>query len=197
MTLFILFKFCRQKCTVRPISFFADDQNFPDYSDYDDEKYFIRCPPGEVYCMDNGGYCSRTCDMDENLPFYPNIVDHDDDFGNDAILQCPEGTVFCLEAGICSDSCRDKRGSEKDRALWFDEKNVDDDRNGNGCSGNRKFCPAINACADNCDLIEKYGFRYDGPDDVEDENQFAIVCQNGYVRILSINFLNSDNRLRK
>ncbi len=108
---------------------------------------FIRCPPGEVYCLE-GGHCAPKCNED---PF---------SFGEDAFpgFQCPKGTIFCLESGQCMENChREKR--DQGKALWREESVENEGLNQHGCSGNRKFCPNFNACMNDCGVLEEDNFH--------------------------------------
>lgn len=122
------------------------------------DEEFIRCPSGEVYCMDLG-FCASECNPRESS---------EDNFEEDEDDECPEGSIYSLESGLCIHL--------ENRALWSvenDDVDLGEYINDDGCIGHRSYCPAINACADNCDdLIAK---------SLQEEEDFFFVCNEGYV----------------
>lgn len=127
---------------------------------------FIRCPHGQVYCLELG-FCSSNCKL-----LFPNV----DNYNNADIFgfQCPPETVFCLKTGTCSGKCHNKReANDQPRALWRDADQDNAPFNLDGCPRGKQYCHKIDACADSCDL-----FR----DPVDIEGHFVIVCKDGFVR---------------
>lgn len=117
------------------------------------DEEFIRCPLGEVYCMEFG-FCASECN-----PSFDEVTSIEEDF------QCPEGTAYSLETGMCMQL--------ESRALWKSDDDLGGEYiNDDGCIGHRSYCPAINACADNCDLIAR---------SLQDDDDFFFVCNDGYV----------------
>ena len=130
-----------------------------DYEEYNDvitdtvnTEEYIHCPPGEMYCLEKG-YCASDCSYIE-----PQIDQS----------ECPKGTEFCPPLGVCTLHCLYRRDL---RSLWINKGSRHDD-NEDGCSGNRRYCPAINACSENCDFIHS--------------KHLVNICKIGYVSFISV-----------